>query len=86
MAKFLILRVNDSFDPENETVYDALDKGADWIATTDGDAFVVLDQAVAAAETMILTARMPTVDVNQRQRILARADQILKQLGERDDQ
>ena len=33
MAKLLTLRVDDSFDPDNETVFDALDAGAEWIGT-----------------------------------------------------
>lgn len=33
MPKLLILRVDDSFDPDNETVFDALDAGAEWIDT-----------------------------------------------------
>lgn len=36
-TQYLILEVGGPFDPETETVYDALDRGASWVATTQVD-------------------------------------------------
>lgn len=33
MTQYLILRVDEPFDPDNETVFDALDRGAEWVDT-----------------------------------------------------
>ncbi len=52
MSKLIILEVDDSFDEDTLTPFDALDAGAEWVATLPGTAFEAFETYDEVAETL----------------------------------